>query len=123
MISGEDISQWIKEPLKASQAPSNELKELTEKYPYASSLHILYLKNLADKNDLKFESTLKKVASNVMDREQLYQIIKAADVQTTVDEKQEVQHPEELKEVEPIKTILPAEKEVIVEEESTVIKA
>ena len=84
MISGEDISNWIAEPRKITQAPAEELRLLTEKYPYASSLQLLYLKLLADQNDLKFEATLKKVASNVMDRERLYAIIKLAPIENDI---------------------------------------
>ncbi|WP_027420401.1 tetratricopeptide repeat protein [Crocinitomix catalasitica] len=84
MISGEDISNWIAEPRKITQAPAEELRLLTEKYPYASSLQLLYLKLLADQNDLKFEATLKKVASNVMDRERLYAIIKLAPIEKDI---------------------------------------
>ena len=49
-----------------------ELRDLTEKYPYFQAALILYLKNL--KSD-EFEETLKKVAVQIPQRKKLYNYI------------------------------------------------
>jgi hypothetical protein len=51
------------------------MKELTELFPYASSFSILYLKSLANSNDIRLESELEKFAFKINAREILYNLI------------------------------------------------
>jgi hypothetical protein len=76
-MTGEKIGHYIGKPLNINQEETLDLLAVRDKYPYASSLHMIYLKALAEQNDLKFEETLKQVAAHVMDREHLYALIKS----------------------------------------------
>ena len=50
------------------------MEQLYEQYPYCSAIAILYLKALADREDLKFNNKLKKIALSVYSRERLHEI-------------------------------------------------
>ncbi|MDR1555884.1 MAG: hypothetical protein LBS88_02475 [Tannerellaceae bacterium] len=52
-----------------------ELEQLVEDYPYFHTARILYLKNLAVLNDMKFGTELKKTAIYIPDRRMLYMFI------------------------------------------------
>ncbi|MDR2836372.1 MAG: hypothetical protein LBV69_09340 [Bacteroidales bacterium] len=54
----------------------NELMQLLEEYPYFQSARTLYLKNLYDLNDIKFENALKNYSVFIPDRKILSKIIK-----------------------------------------------
>lgn len=75
MINAENISDLIRDPGMVKADMVEDLKEIKNKYPYCSSLHLLYLKSLAIANDIHFESHLKETAIHVMDREKLYRLI------------------------------------------------
>lgn len=51
-----------------------ELKQLADDYPYAQIFTLLYLKALAEKKDLSFDTALPKYAYRVTDRVKLYEI-------------------------------------------------
>lgn len=90
MISGEEIAKYIEAPNSIRFENISDLKLLIDKYPYASTVHILYLKAIALANHLDFEFVLKKTAGHVHDRSQLYQIINTrSDIQEkTIEEKE-----------------------------------
>lgn len=75
MISGEKIGQFIQYPSQIQGSDLTDLMELQNKYPYCSSIYMLYLKGLAITNDLSFEQQLSKTAIHVQDREHLYKLI------------------------------------------------
>jgi hypothetical protein len=52
-----------------------ELEQLADDYPYFHTARMLYLKNLALLNDVRFGSELKKTAIYVPDRKMLYMLI------------------------------------------------
>jgi hypothetical protein len=52
-----------------------ELKQLVDDYPYFHTARILYLKNLAILNDVRFGAELKKTAIYIPDRRMLYMLI------------------------------------------------
>ena len=53
----------------------SELKELMDLYPYASSLVTLYLKSLANDQDLRLSSQLEKYAYQIPNRALLYDLL------------------------------------------------
>ena len=75
MISGEDIGNYIQNPLAVKSAELDDFSVLIKKYPYCSSLQILYLKGLALHNHLDFEKQLKSTAIHSPDRAHLYTLI------------------------------------------------
>ena len=78
MISAEKISELIKHPHLAGTVKAEELLEIRDKFPYCSTLHLLYLKNLALANDVQFEDRLRYTAAHVMDRERMYYLVHSA---------------------------------------------
>lgn len=75
MISADDIATFFQDPDSIRQSSVSDLKDLTEKYPYCSSLHILYLKGLSIHQGIGFEEVLQRSAAHVFDREHLHSII------------------------------------------------
>lgn len=53
----------------------DDLKKLTESYPFAQIFSILYLKSLAKSKHISFDEALEKHAYKVSDRAQLYKLI------------------------------------------------
>jgi hypothetical protein len=75
MLSLEQIAARIVQPELFERTELPELKDLTEKYPYAQVFSILYLKALSMHNDIHFEDELAKHAYRITDRSQLYDLI------------------------------------------------
>lgn len=75
MLSRDSIHLQMKNLNTCSTQHLTELKELMELYPYASSLVTLYLKSLANDQDLRFSSQLEKYAYQIPNRELLYGFI------------------------------------------------
>jgi hypothetical protein len=71
-VNTEKITYFIQHPESISASDLNTIKEIKETYPYCSSLHMLYLKALANNNSIHFETELKKSAIHVNDREKLH---------------------------------------------------
>ena len=53
----------------------DNLKKLTESYPFAQIFSILYLNSLAKNKHISFDEALEKHAYKVSDRAQLYKLI------------------------------------------------
>jgi len=75
VISAEQIGRFINNPASLEAGKLEEFKEVLDKYPYCSSLHLIYLISLSENNHIQFEDQLKVGAAHVMDREQLYSLI------------------------------------------------
>ena len=71
----EQLASHIKSPVNLGSPHLEDTKTLVEKYPYASTVHILRLKTLANANHIDFEDELKLAAAHVSDREQLFYLI------------------------------------------------
>jgi hypothetical protein len=69
------LAQYIKSPDLVNGSHREELKALCAKYPYAGSLHALYLKCLAIEQSVDFEEELQRLATYVPDRSKLYDLI------------------------------------------------
>jgi hypothetical protein len=93
VISAEKIGDLIKNPSLLEVDKLEEFKEVLNKYPYCSSLHLIYLVGLSSSNHIQFEDQLKVGAAHVMDREQLYNLINdtnsSSETSIVVEEKKE----------------------------------
>ena len=74
-MTSKDLIKYLQNPAAISQADIYDVEQLYEQYPYCSAIAILYLKALADREDLKFNNKLKKIALSVYSRERLQDII------------------------------------------------
>ncbi len=79
MISAEDIGNFIENPTAIPKSQLEELSALCDKFPYSSTLHLLYLKGLSNHGDINFEEVLKRSAAHAVDREQLHAVIHGED--------------------------------------------
>jgi tetratricopeptide (TPR) repeat protein len=75
MLNLQEIAQRIKDPSLCSVHDIDDLRSLTEKFPFAQVFPILYLKALSNHNDVRFEEELKRFAYQISDRVQLYNLI------------------------------------------------
>ena len=99
------ISQFIDQPNLISDSDLADLKLYLDKYPFCSSLHILYLKGLANTNDLHFEDVLKSSAIHINSRERLYEVIHLeSEAEEQIDEKDAKTSDETIEIVDPILT-------------------
>ena len=58
-MTSKELIKYLQDPAAISQADIYDVEKLYEQYPYCSSIAILYLKALADREDLKFNNKLK----------------------------------------------------------------
>jgi hypothetical protein len=75
VISADDIGVYFQDPRQIPESAIGYLSALCDKYPYSSSLHILYLKGLSLHQGLGFEEMLKRSSAHAVDREQLHFVI------------------------------------------------
>ncbi len=83
MLSSESIHQQMRNMSSCSTRQLSELKELMDLYPYASSLVTLYLKSLANDQDLRLSSQLEKYAYQIPNRTLLYDLLVTQTTATT----------------------------------------
>ncbi len=74
-MTSKELIKYLQNPATISQADIYDVEQLYEQYPYCSAIAILYLKVLADREDLKFNNKLKKIALSVYSRERLHDVI------------------------------------------------
>jgi hypothetical protein len=118
------IASHINDLNGLSGKDAKEILPMLEKFPYSSSLHIIYLKALANDNSLEFESKLKIAAAHVSDKEHLYHLINdntsssdAEKVQEAVIEEAEHIVEDVPEKIEPIKVDKIPVEEIIEKEE------
>ena len=103
----EQLASHIKSPETLGVSSLEDTKFLIEKYPYASTVHILRLKTLANANHIDFEDELKIAAAHVSDREHLFHLIN--DSSETQDKFEEAQSGKNLSHSEKIEVNKPVE--------------
>ena len=96
MLSSESIHQQMRNTSSCSTLHLNELKELMDLYPFASSIVTLYLKSLANDQDLRLSSQLEKYAYQIPNRALLYDLLVT---QTNVIREEAKAQPEIIQEV------------------------
>lgn len=84
MLNLEEIAQRISQPEISRVEDIDDLKLFSDKYPYCQLFPILYLKALAQHNDIRFEEELTKYAFCISDRSQLYDLIHTDKTATNV---------------------------------------
>ena len=112
-----EIARLIEKPVgfKDEQIPA--LKSLMEKYPYAQSFAIIYLKALSDLQSIHFEDELKKYACSITNRALLFNLIhnqvdeEVVSLETTEVYQEEI--PVEVDEIIEIEQELPIKEEKI----------
>lgn len=75
MLNLEEIAQRILQPEISRVEDIEDLKLFSDKYPFCQLFPILYLKALAQHNDIRFEEELTNYAYCIADRSQLYALI------------------------------------------------
>lgn len=117
-MNTETLAASIANPILLESSDLDQLKALTEKYPYAQVFSILYLKALAVQKDIRFEEALQEHAFKITDRMKLYQLIH--DQKVSVEPVIKEETPERNTEIPelnaPIDVETPQEKEIIAEE-------
>ena len=117
-MNTETLAASIANPILLESSDLDQLKALTEKYPYAQVFSILYLKALAVQKDIRFEEALQEHAFKITDRMKLYQLIH--DQKVSVEPVIKEETPERNTEIPelnaPIDVETPREKEIIAEE-------
>ena len=66
------LEYYIQSPDLLGEDTLQEIKSLTEKYPFYQTAWMLYLKNLKNINSPDFETELNRVAIRIADRKRLY---------------------------------------------------
>lgn len=69
------LQTYITNPSSITSTDLTEIEQSLIKYPYCSTLHILYLKGLSNTNSIHFDEALRKSSIHVNDRAQLFNII------------------------------------------------
>ncbi|MFK8036988.1 MAG: tetratricopeptide repeat protein [Crocinitomicaceae bacterium] len=69
------LNAFITDPSLISKDDLVEFEESIAKYPFCSTLHILYLKALSNTNSIHFDEALRSSSIQVNDREQLFNVI------------------------------------------------
>lgn len=67
-----DLYQLIEDPSLLTKETLPQLKQIVDEYPYFHIARILYLKNLAVLNDIRFAAELRKMAVYIPDRKKLF---------------------------------------------------
>lgn len=75
MLTAKEIGKYIVSPDSIQAADLDELKNLSEKYPYTQLFSILYLKGMSASSSVDFETSLKEHSYRISDRGQLYKLI------------------------------------------------
>ena len=86
----EEIAKRINTPQLCTSSDIQPLKELAEKYPYAQSFAILYLKALSSNNDIRFDEELQKYAYKITDRVRLFELMNEAKGKIEIEVKSEI---------------------------------
>ena len=90
MMNLEEIAKRINTPNSCNSMDIEPLKLLAEKYPYAQSFSILYLKALSSNNDIRFDEELQKHAFKITDRVRLFELMKEAKNKIEVENEDEI---------------------------------
>lgn len=75
MLNLNEIAARIKQPELCVAGDIDSLKILCETYPYSQVFPLLYLKTLAQTNDVRLDSELQKFAYRISDRAVLFELL------------------------------------------------
>lgn len=74
-MNTEQLQNWIRYPKSMSKVCQKDLRALIDKYPYFELAHVLLLKNLHDKQSIRFQEDLRESALSISNRKQLFLLI------------------------------------------------
>jgi hypothetical protein len=83
------IAYLINNPNSIDENDLGQISKVRDKYPYSSTLNMLYLIGLSSTGSIIFDEELKKYSINVNDREKLHKFIHSFDDQLFVEIKKE----------------------------------
>ena len=114
----EEIAKRISTPNMCSSSDIEPLRQLSEKYPFAQSFSILYLKALSINNDIRFDEELQKHAYKITDRIRLYELINEKEklsrqIESEVELKIEVENQIDIEEIKKIENEFEVLEEII----------
>lgn len=116
----EQLAAYIENPQLISSDDIPSLRLLSQKHPYSSTIHLLYVAAIARFQSINLDETLGEVAFHIPDRVRLYHLIQDKNAQptfeqleSTSEEKIEIEH--ETEDIQPIEPL-----EIEKQEEHTV---
>ncbi|HKR03980.1 MAG TPA: tetratricopeptide repeat protein [Bacteroidia bacterium] len=71
----EEFISLLESPFHADSTVLNQVKEITEEFPYFQTARLLYAKLLKESHNIHFDSQLKVAAAYAADRKQLFNLI------------------------------------------------
>ncbi len=74
-MKADDFYRLMKDPSELTESTVPVLKEIVDEYPWFQAARLLYLKNLAVTEDIRFPSELRKMAVLVPDRRKLFLLL------------------------------------------------
>ncbi|MDR0698242.1 MAG: hypothetical protein LBG28_03330 [Tannerella sp.] len=74
-MTSAEVYQWMTDPSLLTKSSLFELKQMVEEFPYFHAARMLYLKNLAQLDDVRLGKELKRMAVFVPDRARLLMLI------------------------------------------------
>jgi hypothetical protein len=77
MLNLTEIAARIKQPEISRSEDIDSLKQLCERYPFSQTFPLLYLKALAQTNDVRLDQELQNYAYRITDRSVLYDLLYA----------------------------------------------
>lgn len=98
MLTKEQLHIQIQDPSHCSANYLSDLAQLEASYPFATSFSILYLKSLANSQDVRLATALDQKAFSIPNREVLFHLLQevAEQIEEVREEKIENQHEETL---------------------------
>ena len=70
-----DLFRLMENPALLNKETLPQLQQMVNSYPYFQVVRMLYLKNLAVLNDIRFNSELRKMVIHISDRKRLFTFI------------------------------------------------
>lgn len=105
MLSTQEIAQLIQQPKRLGATEIDQLRQLTDRFPYSQVFAILYLQSLSLAQDVLLENEIQRLAIRIQDRTVLYNLIHNRAIENTKIEANAVVTDGLLPEVEQFTTI------------------
>ena len=77
-MTSDRLYELMQKPEELSSETLPELSQLMEDFPYFHTVKLLYLKNMAMINDIRFASELKRLAIGIPDRKKLFMFLEGS---------------------------------------------
>ena len=77
-MTSDRLYELMQKPEELSSETLPELRQLMEDFPYFHTVKLLYLKNMAMINDIRFASELKRLSIGIADRKKLFMFLEGS---------------------------------------------